>query len=133
MADYTVVQGMLQSKEVPVVTDMMGTVSTISFGISNLRLTMLVKRNGKQHGQVNQQQQPGASEPLIAERSLHHGYRRVLKNLQIQVQRYREFFISKPKRGINLTISKPKTRKNGSVPKVKCQSLWFLHPLILIV
>ncbi len=97
MADYTVVQGMLQSKEVPVVTDMMGTVSTISFGISNLRLTMLVKRNGKQHGQVNQQQQPGASEPLIAERSLHHGYRRVLKNFKFKCKDTGNFSFPNPK------------------------------------
>ncbi len=73
LADNTVVQGMLESEEMPVVADMMGTVRTISFGISYPRLTMLVKRNGEQHGQVNQQQQPGTSEPLVAENPLHHG------------------------------------------------------------
>ncbi len=62
---------MLQSEEMAFMMNMMGTVRTISLGISSPRLTMLVKRNGEQHGQVNQQQQPGASEPLIAENPLH--------------------------------------------------------------
>ena len=64
---------MLESEEMTVMMDMMGTVGTISFGISCPCLTMLVKRNGEQHGYVNQQQQPGTSDSLFVGNPLHIG------------------------------------------------------------
>jgi len=38
----------------PVVMNMMGTIGTIEISMSSLRFIMVVKRNGKQHRQVNQ-------------------------------------------------------------------------------
>ena len=40
--------------QMPVVMNMMGTIGTIEISMSSLRFTMVVKRNGKQHRQVNQ-------------------------------------------------------------------------------
>ena len=65
LAKHTVVHGMLQGYQMAVVMNMMGTIGTIEIGMSSLRFTMMVKRNGKQHRQVNQQQQPGNSDSLM--------------------------------------------------------------------
>ena len=54
MAKHTVVHGILQGYQMPVVMNMMGTIGTIEISMSSLRFTMVVKRNGKQHRQVNQ-------------------------------------------------------------------------------
>jgi len=54
LAEHTVVHGMLQGYQMPVVMNMMGTIGTIKISMSYLRFTMMVKRNGKQHRQVNQ-------------------------------------------------------------------------------
>ena len=54
MAKHTVVHGILQGYQMAVVMNMMGTIGTIEIGMSSLRFTMMVKRNGKQHRQVNQ-------------------------------------------------------------------------------
>jgi len=54
LAEHTVVHGMLQGNQMPVVMNMMGTIGTIKISMSYLRFTMMVKRNGKQHRQVNQ-------------------------------------------------------------------------------
>ena len=62
LAKHTVVHRMLQGYQMPVVMNMMGTSGTIEISMSSLRFTMMVKRNGKQHRQVNQSQQPGDSD-----------------------------------------------------------------------
>ena len=54
LAKHTVVHGILQGSQMAVVMNMMGTIGTIEIGMSSLRFTMVVKRNGKQHRQVNQ-------------------------------------------------------------------------------
>ena len=54
MAKHTFVHGILQGYQMPVVMNMMGTIGTIEISMSSLRFTMVVKRNGKQHRQVNQ-------------------------------------------------------------------------------
>ena len=54
LAKHTVVHGILQSYQMAVVMNMMGAIGTIEIGMSSLRFTMMVKRNGKQHRQVNQ-------------------------------------------------------------------------------
>ena len=54
LAEHTVVHGILQGYQMPVVMNMMGAIGTIEIGMSSLRFTMMVKRNGKQHRQVNQ-------------------------------------------------------------------------------
>ena len=54
LAKHTVVHGILQSYQMAVMMNMMGTIGTIEIGMSSLRFTMVVKRNGKQHRQVNQ-------------------------------------------------------------------------------
>ena len=54
LAEHTVVHGILQGYQMPVVMNMMGTIGTIEICMSSLSFTMMVKRNGKQHRQVNQ-------------------------------------------------------------------------------
>lgn len=54
LAKYTVVHGILQGYQMPVVMNMMSTIGTIEIGMSSLRFTVVVKRNGQQHRQVNQ-------------------------------------------------------------------------------
>lgn len=54
MAEHTVVHGILQSYQMPVVMNMMSTIGTIEICLSSLRFTMMVKRNGYEHRQVNQ-------------------------------------------------------------------------------
>ena len=54
MAEHTFMHGILQSYQMPVVMNMMGAIGTIEIGLSSLRFTMMVKRNGQQHRQVNQ-------------------------------------------------------------------------------
>ena len=54
LAEHTVVHGILQGYQMAVVMNMMGTIGTIKISMSYLRFTMMVKRNGKQHRQVNQ-------------------------------------------------------------------------------
>ena len=65
LAKHTVVHGILQGYQMAVVMNMMGAIGTIEISMSSLRFTMMVKRNGKQHRQVNQQQQPGNSDSLM--------------------------------------------------------------------
>ena len=65
LAEHTVVHGILQGYQMAVVMNMMGAICTIEISMSSLRFTMMVKRNGKQHRQVNQQQQPGNSDSLM--------------------------------------------------------------------
>ena len=54
MAKHTVVHGILQGYQMAVVMNMMSTIGTIEICMSSLRFTMVVKRNGQQHRQVNQ-------------------------------------------------------------------------------
>lgn len=54
MAKHTVVHGILQGYQMPVVMNMMGAIGTKEIGLSPLRFTMMVKRNDQQHRQVNQ-------------------------------------------------------------------------------
>ena len=54
MAKHTVVHGILQGSQMAVMMNMMGTIGTIEICMSSLRFTMVVKRNGQQHRQVNQ-------------------------------------------------------------------------------
>ena len=54
LAEHTVVHGILQGYQMAVVMNMMGAICTIEICMSSLRFTMMVKRNGKQHRQVNQ-------------------------------------------------------------------------------
>ena len=54
MAKHTVVHGILQGYQMAVVMNMMGAICTIEISMSSLRFTMMVKRNGQQHRQVNQ-------------------------------------------------------------------------------
>ena len=54
LAEHTVVHGILQGYQMPVVMNMMGTIGTIEISMSSLRFTMMVKRNDQQHRKVNQ-------------------------------------------------------------------------------
>ena len=54
MAKHTVVHGILQGYQMPVVMNMMGAIGTKEIGLSSLRFTMMVKRNSYEHRQVNQ-------------------------------------------------------------------------------
>ena len=54
LAEHTVVHGILQGYQMPVVMNMMGAIGTKEIGLSSLRFTMMVKRNDQQHRQVNQ-------------------------------------------------------------------------------
>ena len=54
LAKHTVVHGILQGYQMSVVMNMMGTIGTIEISMSLLCFTMLVKRNGHEHRQVNQ-------------------------------------------------------------------------------
>ena len=54
MAKHTVVHGILQSCQMSVVMNMMGTIGTIEISMNLLCFTMMVKRNGHEHRQVNQ-------------------------------------------------------------------------------
>ena len=54
LAKHTVVHGILQGYQMPVVMNMMGAIGTKEIGLSPLRFTMMVKRNDQQHRQVNQ-------------------------------------------------------------------------------
>ena len=54
MAKHTVVHGILQGYQMPVVMNMMGAICTIETSLTSLRFAMMVKRNDQQHWQVNQ-------------------------------------------------------------------------------
>lgn len=54
MAKHTVVHGILQGYQMPVVMNMMGAIGTKEISMGSLRFTMMVKRNDQQHRQVNQ-------------------------------------------------------------------------------
>ena len=54
MAEHTVVHGILQGYQMPVVMNMMGAIGTKEISMGSLRFTMMVKRNGYEHRQVNQ-------------------------------------------------------------------------------
>ena len=54
LAKHTVVHGILQGYQMPVVMNMMSTIGTIEISMSSLRFTMMVKRNNQQHRKVNQ-------------------------------------------------------------------------------
>ncbi len=54
LAEHTVVHGILEGEEMPMVVNVVGTILTIRFGDNSPRLTMVVKRDGKQHRYVNQ-------------------------------------------------------------------------------
>ena len=65
LAEHTVVHGILQSYQMPVVMNMMGAICTIETSLTSLRFPMMVKRNNQQHRYINQQQQPGNSDSLM--------------------------------------------------------------------
>ena len=54
LAEHTVVHGILQGYQMPVVMNMMGAICTIETSLTSLRFAMMVKRNDQQHWQVNQ-------------------------------------------------------------------------------
>lgn len=54
LAEHTVVHGILQNYQMPVVMNMMGAIYTIETSLTSLRFPMMVKRNDQQHRQVNQ-------------------------------------------------------------------------------
>ena len=54
LAKHTVVHGILQGYQMPVVMNMMGAIGTKEIGLGSLRFAMMVKRNGYEHRQVNQ-------------------------------------------------------------------------------
>ena len=54
LAKHTIVHGILQSYQMPVVMNMMGAICTIEISMSFLRFPMMVKRNGQQHRYINQ-------------------------------------------------------------------------------
>ncbi len=71
LAEHTVVRGVLKGEEMPLVMDMMGAILTIRNVYGLPRLTVVVKRDGKQHRYVDQQQQPREPDSLIADCPLH--------------------------------------------------------------
>ena len=54
LAEHTVVHGILQGYQMPVVMNMMGAIGTKEISMGSLRFTMMVKRNDQQHRKVNQ-------------------------------------------------------------------------------
>ncbi len=54
LAKHTVVHSILESDQMPLMMNMVGAILAISCGSNSLRLTMVVKRDGKQHRYVNQ-------------------------------------------------------------------------------
>ena len=54
LAKHTFVHGILQGYQMAVVMNMMGAIGTKEISMGSLRFTMMVKRNGYEHRQVNQ-------------------------------------------------------------------------------
>ena len=54
LAEHTVVHGILQNYQMPVVMNMMGAICTIETSLTSLRFPMMVKRNDQQHRYINQ-------------------------------------------------------------------------------
>ena len=73
LAEHTVVRGVLEGEEMPVMVNMVGAILTIRNVHGSPRFTVVVKRDGKQHRHINQQQQPGKPRSLIADCHLHLG------------------------------------------------------------
>ncbi len=71
LAEHTVVRGVLKGEEMPLVMDMVSAILTIRNVYGLPRLTVVVKRDGKQHRYINQQKQPREPDFLIADCPLH--------------------------------------------------------------
>ena len=65
LAEHTIVHGMLESQEMPIMMNVSGTVLALDGGISSLCFAMVVKRNSYHHWHIDQQQKPSCSEPFI--------------------------------------------------------------------
>ena len=67
LAKHTIVHGMLESQEMPIVMNMMLAILTMNGSISPLRFPMVVKRNRYHHWHIYQQQEPSYSESFMSE------------------------------------------------------------------